>query len=74
MSDPIFEVDAPEEDRSEDPEVVGVTDAARYTRVATGMIANVKSPLDLLRQPRKKSKKPRSKAQPTSSETDQPPA
>ena len=47
---------------------------ARYTRVATGMIANIKSPLDLLGQPRKKSKKPRSKAQPTSSETDQPPA
>src|SRR3974377_458968 len=47
---------------------------ARYTRVATGMIANVTSPLDLLGQPRKKSKKPRSKAQPTSSETDQRPA
>ena len=27
---------------------------ARYTRVATGMIANVESPLDLLAQPRKK--------------------
>ena len=27
---------------------------ARYARVATGMIANVKSPLDLLSQPRKK--------------------
>jgi hypothetical protein len=30
---------------------------ARYARVATGMIANVKSPLDLLSQPRKGSKK-----------------
>ena len=30
---------------------------ARYTRVATGMIANIKSPLDLLSQPRKKPKK-----------------
>jgi integrase/recombinase XerD len=31
---------------------------ARYTRVATGMIANIKSPLDLLsQQPRKNSKK-----------------
>ena len=30
---------------------------ARYTRVATGMIANIKSPLDLLSQPRKSSKK-----------------
>src|SRR5229473_3380609 len=32
---------------------------ARYTRVATGMIANIKSPLDLLSQPRKKPKKSR---------------
>ena len=31
---------------------------ARYTRVATGMIANIESPLDLLAQPRKKGKKP----------------
>jgi integrase/recombinase XerD len=30
---------------------------ARYTRVATGMIANVESPLDLLAQPRKKHRK-----------------
>jgi site-specific recombinase XerC len=29
---------------------------ARYTRVATGMIASVESPLDLLSQPRKKRK------------------
>ena len=27
---------------------------ARYTRVATGMIAGIQSPLDLLSQPRKK--------------------
>jgi len=47
---------------------------ARYTRVATGMIAGIASPLDLLSQPRKKSKKPQPKAQPTNSETDQPPA
>ena len=32
---------------------------ARYTRVATGMIASIKSPLDLLSQPRKKSRKSR---------------
>ena len=32
---------------------------ARYTRVATGMIADIESPLDLLSQPRKKSKKSR---------------
>ena len=32
---------------------------ARYTRVATGMIARIKSPLDLLSQPRKKSGKKR---------------
>ena len=32
---------------------------ARYTRVATGMIAGVESPLDLLSQPRKKPKKSR---------------
>ena len=38
---------------------------ARYTRVATGMIAGIESPLDLLSQPRKK---------PTRSRKDQPPA
>jgi hypothetical protein len=32
---------------------------ARYTRVATGMIAGIKSPLDLLSRPRKKPKKSR---------------
>jgi integrase/recombinase XerD len=32
---------------------------ARYTRVATGMIANVESPLDLLAQASKKPRKPR---------------
>ncbi len=37
---------------------------ARYTRVATGMIASIESPLDLLSQPRKKPKKSR-KDQPT---------
>ena len=47
---------------------------ARYTRVATGMIANIKSPLDLLGQPRKKPRKPQSKAQLTNSQTNQPPA
>ena len=46
---------------------------ARYALVATGMIAKVASPLDLLSQPRKKAKKPQSKGQPNS-ETDQPPA
>ena len=29
---------------------------ARYTRVATGMIASIESPLDLLSQPRKRKK------------------
>jgi integrase/recombinase XerD len=38
---------------------------ARYTRVATGMIANIESPLDLLSQPRKRPRKNRN---------DQPPA
>ncbi len=42
---------------------------ARYTRVATGMIANVTSPLDLLSQPRKKSTKPQQKAPQKTSET-----
>jgi hypothetical protein len=37
---------------------------ARYTRVATGMIATIESPLDLLSQPRKKPRKSR-KDQPT---------
>ena len=32
---------------------------ARYTRVATGMIAGIESPLDLLSQSRKKPKKGR---------------
>ena len=38
---------------------------ARYTRVATGMIAAIESPLDLLSQPRQK---------PGKSRKDQPPA
>ena len=46
---------------------------ARYTRVATGMIANIKSPLDLLSQPRKKPKKNPGK-KPDTGENDQPPA
>jgi len=38
---------------------------ARYARVATGMIANVTSPLDLLSQPRKKpTRKPSKKPDP----------
>ena len=37
---------------------------ARYTRVATGMIANIESPLDLLSQPRKRPRK-NSKHQPS---------
>jgi len=32
---------------------------ARYTRVATGMIASIESPLDLLSQPRKKGRRSR---------------
>ena len=50
---------------------------ARYTRVATGMIANIKSPLDMLAQPRRKPKKPQQKAPQTSTEassTEPPPA
>ena len=42
---------------------------ARYTRVATGMIASIKSPLDLLSQPRKRPGK-----KPDTGEKDQPPA
>ncbi len=42
---------------------------ARYTRVATGMIAGIKSPLDLLSQPRRKPGK-----KPDTGEKDQPPA
>ena len=42
---------------------------ARYTRVATGMIAGIESPLDRLSQPRKKPRKARA-----SSSTIQPPA
>ena len=47
---------------------------ARYTRVATGMIANIKSPLDLLSQPRKKPKKNPSKKPDIGENDDQPPA
>jgi integrase/recombinase XerD len=46
---------------------------ARYTRVATGMIANIKSPLDLLSQSRRKPKKNPGK-KPEMGENDQPPA
>ena len=42
---------------------------ARYTRVATGMIARIESPLDLLSQPRKKGSK-----KPAIEEKDPPPA
>jgi integrase/recombinase XerD len=42
---------------------------ARYTRVATGMIASIKSPLDLLSQPRRKPGK-----KPGPDEKDSPPA
>jgi len=38
---------------------------ARYTRVATGMIANIESPLDRLSKPRKKKPKKSRKDQPT---------
>jgi hypothetical protein len=41
---------------------------ARYTRVATGLIAGIESPLDRLSQPRKKPKRPQEK-----SRKDQPP-
>jgi integrase/recombinase XerD len=37
---------------------------ARYARVATGLIANIKSPLDLLSQPAKKAKKTRKELAP----------
>ena len=46
---------------------------ARYTRVATGMIARIESPLDLLSQSRKKPKKNPGK-KPDTGENDQPPA
>jgi site-specific recombinase XerD len=42
---------------------------ARYTRVATGMIARIESPLDLLSQPRRKGSK-----KPAAEEKDPPPA
>ena len=41
---------------------------ARYTRVATGMIASIRSPLDLLSQPRRKPGK-----KPDNGEKDSPP-
>jgi len=48
---------------------------ARYTRVATGMIAKIASPLDLLSQSHRKSrKKPPKKPDTNENEQDQPPA
>jgi site-specific recombinase XerD len=48
---------------------------ARYTRVATGMIAKIESPLDLLSQSRRKSgKKPPKKPDTNENEQDPPPA
>ena len=48
---------------------------AHYTRVATGMIARVESPLDLLSQSRRKnSKKPPKKPETNENEQDPPPA
>ena len=47
---------------------------ARYTRVATGMIANIKSPLDLLSQPRNKKSRKKPGKKPDTDEKDQPPA
>ena len=38
---------------------------ARYTRVATGMIANIRSPLDLLSEPPKTLRKPRKPSEPS---------
>jgi integrase/recombinase XerD len=46
---------------------------ARYTRVATGMIAGIASPLDLLSQPGKKPRRKPGK-RPDTGEEDQPPA
>jgi integrase/recombinase XerD len=46
---------------------------ARYTRVATGMIAGIKSPLDLLSQPRRKPRRKPGK-KPDTDEKDSPPA
>ena len=45
--------------------VVPMPASARYARVATGMIASIESPLDLLSEPRRKPRK---------SEKDQPSA
>ena len=47
---------------------------ARYTRVATGMIANIKSPLDLLSESPKTPRKPRKPREPRKPTKDQPPA
>ena len=49
---------------------------ARYTRVATGMIANIDSPLDMLGQWRRNPKKAQPNAHQRSEtpSTDQPPA
>jgi integrase/recombinase XerD len=47
---------------------------ARYTRVATGMISGIMSPLDLLSQPRNKKSRKKPGKKPDTDEKDQPPA
>jgi site-specific recombinase XerD len=47
---------------------------ARYTRVATGLIASIESPLDRLSQPRNSSKKTRKTRKTRTHRQDQPPA
>jgi hypothetical protein len=47
---------------------------ARYTHVATGMIASIKSPLDLLSRPRKNKPGKKPCKTPDTGEKDQPPA
>jgi integrase/recombinase XerD len=47
---------------------------ARYTRVATGLIASIESPLDRLSQPRKKLRKTKKHRKTKTDRQDQPPA
>jgi integrase/recombinase XerD len=47
---------------------------ARYTRVATGLIASIESPLDRLSQPRKKPRKTKKHRKTKTDKQDQPPA
>ena len=61
-------------ERGSDIRIIQLETTARYTHVATGMIASIKSPLDLLSRPRKNKPGKKPCKTPDTGEKDQPPA